>query len=91
VEISYDIMRKHWGNGYATEAASCMVAHGFTGLCLEEISAAINPSNAASACVVQKLGFSIRRKVEWPKQGLVDLYIITKVEYNNGGNSTTRE
>ena len=81
VEISYDIVRKYWGNGYATEAASCLIAHGFVDLCLDDICAAINPSNIASARVAQKLGFSLRRKVAWPKQGLVDLYVITKEEH----------
>lgn len=81
VEISYDIARKQWGNGYATEAAGCLIAHGFDELFLQEICAAINPANTASARVAQKLGFSVRRKVEWPKQGLVDLYVITKEEH----------
>jgi [ribosomal protein S5]-alanine N-acetyltransferase len=90
VEISYDIVRKQWGNGYATEAAGCLVAHGFADLGLDEICAAINPSNIASARVVQKLGFSVRRKVAWPKQGLVDLYVVTKEEHIRRSQQTFR-
>ncbi|MBN1341245.1 MAG: GNAT family N-acetyltransferase [Phycisphaerae bacterium] len=80
-EISYDMARRHWGSGYATEAAGCLVAHGFEDLRLDEICAAINPANTASARVAQKLGFSVRRKVEWPEQGLVDLYVMAREEY----------
>ncbi len=82
VEISYDIERMHWRNGYATEAAGCLVAHGFNEMSLQEIYAIVNPANTASTRVVQKLGLRVRRKVEWPKQGLVDLYVIPREEYN---------
>jgi len=77
IEISYEIAREHWGEGFATEAASRLVRHGIEDLRLPEIVAAINPRNIASARVVEKMGFTVREKVEWPEQGLVDLYIIT--------------
>lgn len=81
IEISYSIVRARWGNGYATEASARLIQYGFESLDLAEIIAAVNPKNGASARVAEKLGLSVREKVEWPKQGLVDLYTITKEAY----------
>lgn len=92
VEISYDIVRRCWGNGYATEAAARLLRHGFDGLHLPEVLAFIHPQNTASARVAEKLGFAPRGKAEWPKQGLVDLYALTSEDYTGRKmlRSTTR-
>ena len=81
IEISFDIVRAHWGNGYATEGAARLIQHGFEDLRLPEVIAVVNPQNVASARVAEKLGFAVREKVVWPKQGLVDLYVITREAY----------
>ena len=81
VEVSYDIVRECWGRGYATEAAGRFVAHAFEELGLGEVVAAIHPSNGASARVAEKLGFAVRERIDWPKQGLVDLYALTREGY----------
>jgi len=81
VEITYHLAREHWGQGYATEAARCLVRHGFVDLGLDEIAAAVNPANIRSIRVAEKLGLRLQRMVEWPKQGLVNLYGITREEY----------
>jgi hypothetical protein len=31
--------------------------------------------------MVKKLGFTVRRKVDWPQQGFVDLYVLTRETY----------
>jgi len=82
VEISYDVVRARWGNGYATEASAKLIQYGFESLNLAEIVAAIHPNNFASARIAEKLGLSVREKVEWPKQGLVNLYVITRRTYD---------
>ena len=81
IEISYDIARQRWGNGYATEASARLIQHGFEDLRLPEVIAVVNPQNVASARVAEKLGLAVREKVVWPKQGLVDLYVITREAY----------
>ena len=81
VEITYTIPRAFWSHGYATEAAHSLVRHGFVDLGLSEIVAAINPENVASVRVAEKLGLAPYRKIEWPMQGLVDLYAITKEQH----------
>jgi RimJ/RimL family protein N-acetyltransferase len=48
---------------------------------IPEVVAAVNPENHASARVVQKLGFVVRQKVDWPEQGPIDLYVLTSKTY----------
>ena len=81
VEISYHIARRHWGQGYATEAAKCLLKHGFSDLELPEIVAAINPDNPASIRVAEKLDLTFKQNVDWPEQGQVGLYSLFKDKY----------
>jgi [ribosomal protein S5]-alanine N-acetyltransferase len=74
VEISYKINRHYWNNGYATEAAKCLMDHGYKDLKISEMVAAIHPLNLASMRVAEKLGFTYKCDIEWPKQGMVRLY-----------------
>jgi RimJ/RimL family protein N-acetyltransferase len=56
-EIGYALASKYWGQGYATEALRALIRHGFDALDLNRIEADIDPRNAASARVLEKLGF----------------------------------
>ena len=58
VEIGWRLAFEHWGNGYATEAASTAVSAGFEQIGLEEIFAFTTPANVRSRRVMEKLGFS---------------------------------
>lgn len=55
-EIGYELNPAYRGQGYATEAASAMVAFGFTQLDLHHVSAWCIAENTASAHVLRKLG-----------------------------------
>lgn len=57
-EVGWHLARAHWGYGYATEAARTLVDYGFTDLHLETIYAVVNPANAASIRVTQRLGMA---------------------------------
>jgi len=57
-KLGYAIAADHWGNGYATDAASAMLAFGFGRLGLHRVTAAIGPENTASITVVTRLGFT---------------------------------
>ena len=83
VEITYHLARPYWCNGYATEAAQRLVHHAFLELCLDKIVAAVNPDNVGSVRVAEKLGLRSRRRIPWPQQGLVDLYVMTHKEYDS--------
>ena len=55
-EIGWTLRRKHWGQGYATEAARTAMAYGFETLKAEKIISVIQPGNKASINVAEKLG-----------------------------------
>jgi RimJ/RimL family protein N-acetyltransferase len=81
IELSYDISRAYWNKGYATEAARVRLRYIFLETQIPEIIAIVNPQNAQSAKVAQKLGMTYSHKIDWPTQGLVDVYRIKREEY----------
>ena len=56
VDIGYRLLKKHWGKGYATEAARICLDYGFNTLNLEEIIGTAMLENPASINVFKKLG-----------------------------------
>ena len=56
-DIGYELSPRYWGRGYATEAARAMVNFGFRELGLRRISSWCIADNAASARVLERLGF----------------------------------
>ncbi|MGO4740860.1 GNAT family N-acetyltransferase [Bosea sp. 2KB_26] len=57
IELGYRFDTRHWGRGYATEAASRLLQHGFGSLDLAEAVILTHPLNAASLRLAEKLGF----------------------------------
>ena len=55
-ELGYRFMKKHWGKGYATEAAKAIVKYGFEELELDEIYGMTDPQNETSKKVLEKVG-----------------------------------
>lgn len=55
-ELGYWIGVPYWNQGYATEAASAVVAFGFGALGLHRIYAFVHAGNSASARVLEKIG-----------------------------------
>ena len=60
IEIGYRLIRKHWGHGYATEAASAVRDYAFGELKLTRLVALIEPINQRSISVAKKIGMSSR-------------------------------
>lgn len=58
VQLSYRFEAGHWGKGYALEAASRLLRHGFTTLDLAAIGIVTHPDNAASLRLAGRLGFT---------------------------------
>lgn len=56
-EIGYALHRSAWGHGYAAEAVTGVVDHAFCELGLNRLEADIDPRNAASARLLERLGF----------------------------------
>lgn len=55
-ELGWWIWKDFWGNGFATEAARAFVDHARDIMGLESLVAVIDPPNAASKAVAEKLG-----------------------------------
>ena len=58
VEINYSIASDHWGQGYATEAATRFVELGFEHLPVESLIAFTLIPNAGSRRVMEKIGLT---------------------------------
>jgi ribosomal-protein-alanine N-acetyltransferase len=55
-ELGYWIGVPYWGQGFATESAGAVMAFGFEALRLHRIHASHFAGNAASQCVLEKIG-----------------------------------
>jgi RimJ/RimL family protein N-acetyltransferase len=58
VEIGWRLAAEHWGRGYATEAATAVVAYAFDQLGLEEVVSFTVPDNWRSRRVMERLGMT---------------------------------
>jgi RimJ/RimL family protein N-acetyltransferase len=72
VEIGWRIARRHWGRGYATEAALAALVFGFEEIGLERIVAVAHPENVASIRVMEKIGLTfVRNGVFYGRPGVM--------------------
>ena len=67
VEVGYRVAAAWWGRGIATEMASALVGVARDRLGLAEIVAFTLPDNLASRRVMEKVGFTYERDIEWAK------------------------
>ncbi len=65
VDIGYRLLPAYWGVGLATEAGRAVIDYGFAHLHLKEIIGLADGENAASVRVLEKLGFSFDRMMEY--------------------------
>ncbi len=56
IDLSYRLMKKYWGKGYATEAAKSTISYGFQQLHLPIIIARAYIENLGSLKVIEKCG-----------------------------------
>lgn len=61
VEVLYEVARKHWGKGLASEGAKASVDFGFRELGLERIIGLTKPENTPSRKVLENAGLSFVR------------------------------
>ncbi len=59
IEIGYHFQRRHWGHGYATEAATALRDYAFDSLSLPCVVSLIVPDNAPSIAVARRNGMSL--------------------------------
>lgn len=56
-EVGYSLLRQHQGKGLATEALRLAVSYAFDVLSLERIEADVDPRNARSLRLLERVGF----------------------------------
>ncbi|HEU0137782.1 MAG TPA: GNAT family N-acetyltransferase [Flavobacterium sp.] len=64
-DLGYRLMPKHWGNGYATEAAKAFVKHGFEEMGLTVINAYASAHHYSSRAVLEKAGLQYVNSFEY--------------------------
>ena len=73
VELGWILGRDAWGRGYATEAASPVLRHGFGELRLPRIVSLIDARNERSVRVAERLGATHETDVATPRWGALRL------------------
>jgi len=63
VDLGFAFLPKYWGNGYAYESASALMAYGKNALGLYRIVAVTTPDNHSSIKVLEKVGFKFEQMV----------------------------
>jgi RimJ/RimL family protein N-acetyltransferase len=71
VEVAWRLAREHWGQGYATEAATGWLDHGFGPLHLPPVISMTDPPNLRSLAVMRRLGMVFDHAAEIEDMGMV--------------------
>lgn len=69
-ELLYALREAFWGNGYATEAATALLAHTFA-RGVDRIMACASPANGASIAVLEKIGMRFDRRAFMYREDVV--------------------
>jgi RimJ/RimL family protein N-acetyltransferase len=71
VEVAWRLAREHWGQGYATEAATGWLDHAFGTLGLPRVISITEPPNLRSLAVMRRLGMVFDHQAEVEEDGVV--------------------
>ncbi|MDQ6808447.1 MAG: GNAT family N-acetyltransferase [Verrucomicrobiota bacterium] len=66
VDIGFAFLEHAWGQGYAFEAATAVMAYGTGELGLPRVVAVTSPQNRASIALLQKLGLKFTKMIQLP-------------------------
>ena len=75
VEVGWKLARHAWGQGYATEAATAAITWAFDHLDFDQLISVINPENAASLRVAERLGMTKSRDADLDSQPVMIMAI----------------
>ena len=78
IEVGYHILKKFWGQGYATEAAKLFIDYAFKNELANSIVSVIDVENFKSQKVAKKNGLTIEKKTKWLDNEDVYIYRIFK-------------
>jgi [ribosomal protein S5]-alanine N-acetyltransferase len=75
VDIGFAFAPESWGNGYAVEAAAAVLAHGRGTFSLPRIVAITSLDNVSSIRVLEKIGLTFERVIEFAPNDPVRLFV----------------
>ena len=81
IEVGYHLLKRFWGRGYATEAASMFRDYGFRNSETDAIISIIHPLNEPSKKVARRNGMILHRQSTPFRDGLYDIFSITREEW----------
>ncbi len=81
-DLGYRLLKRHWGKGYATEAAIACLDYGFKVLNLDKIIGTAMKENTASINVFKKLGLKYSHDSDCGERPGV-VYVITKDQWES--------
>ncbi len=87
VEIGWRLSSRHWGSGYAPEAAEACLWFAFERLGLDEVVSFTVPANTRSRRVMEKIGLSLVTEFDHPRLPIGDplrrhvLYAVRRDEW----------
>lgn len=81
LEIGYGLLRKHWGNGYAIEAAQFCRDFAFQQSMSDELISMIHPENIPSQQVATRNGMKLTETSTYNSQEM-HIYSITKSQWD---------
>jgi len=82
IEVAYLLVRKYWGNGFATEAAAACRDFAFSKLACKRVISLIDPNNLASLRVAERNGLEYEKNVtRWEKT--IGVYVQPNTGYHN--------
>ena len=89
LEVGWLVDRARWGEGLASEGGAASLAHAFEALGAERVISVIEPPNAASIRVAEKLGerFCERRQLQGKQ---VSIYAISRAEWEARAQASAR-
>lgn len=81
VELAYDIFKKHWGQGYAPEAAKAFLLYAFGNNLTDSVVSIIDVRNTKAQRVASKCGMAREKQTQWSGIDVV-IYRIGKEKWN---------
>ena len=93
LELGWRLERRHWGQGYASEAASAWLAYAFTTKAQTRIISIADVLNARSIAVMKRLAMTLDHTAELVHEGDIFsavIYAITKERWQSNFESNGR-
>lgn len=78
IEVGYHFLPKHWGKGYAPEAAELFISYAFDNDLCESVISVIDLENLKSQRVAEKNGLIIEKQIKYVDEEDVYIYRIKK-------------